>query len=132
MENRISQRNRDFAPIHTKEKNVILEFSIGVMKTLYANQSIHATAEQIDELVAARDELRKCENPIMNYGATAVYKEFDRPNHLDLILELNNLIIELKLRNLDRGTREITMAEIEHIRDLTFKLDRCRKRVVFY
>lgn len=132
MQQRTSRRNFEFKPIHTKEKNIILEFTRRCIRLLDDTQPIRATDTEIAELSAARDELQKCNNPIMHYGAQAVYKEGDMPTHLDLLLELNNLIIELKLRNLEHETREITTDEIERIRELTFKLDGCRKRVVFY
>lgn len=68
----------------------------------------------------------------MHYGSDSVYSDGEMLTHGELILALNDVIIELKLRNSGNGTRDIYLDEVDKIRDLVRGLDLCRKRIVFY
>jgi len=97
-----------------------------------AGQRFHASPSELDDMSIVRDEMSKCTSPIMNYGSQFVHCEGYRLTHGDLIMALNNVIIELKLRNSGNGQRDISTDEIDYIRQLINGLDECRKRVVFY
>lgn len=132
VSSRLSQRNRDTAPIHSKQAIAILHFTADLMRLADAGQRFHASPSTLDEMSDIRDELGKCKTPLMHYGSSVVYSASEMPTHGELILALNNVIIELKLRNVGSGTRDIYWDEVEKIRDLIHGLDQCRKRIVFY
>lgn len=132
VSSRLSQRNRDTAPIHSEQAIAILHFTADLMRLADAGQRFHASPSTLDEMSDIRDEISKCKTPLMNYGSSAVWSEGDMLTHGELILALSNVIIELKLRNSGNGTRDIYWDEVEKIRDLVHGLDQCRKRIVFY
>ena len=129
---RLSQRNRDTSPVHSKAAIAILRFTAALMRLADANQRFHASPSQLDDLSAIRDELQDCKSPMMVYGDTFVHSEGEIGNHWELVLALTNVIIELKLRNSGNGQRDIMWEEIEEIRRLTNPLDKCRKQTTFY
>ncbi len=132
MSNRLSQLNRDTKPIHSQHAIAILHFTANLMRLADAGQRFHASPSELDDMSIVRDEISKCTSPIMNYSSQFVHCEGDYLTHGDLIMALNNVIIELKLRNSGNGQRDISTDEIDYIRQLINGLDECRKRVVFY
>jgi len=129
---RLSQGNRDTAPIPSKQAMEILHFTAELTRLADAGQRFHASPSTLDEMSAIRDEISKCKMPLTIYGQNAVYSDGEMLTHGKLILALNDVIIELKLRNSGNGTRDIYMDEVNQIRDLVHDLDQCRKRIVFY
>jgi len=97
-----------------------------------ANIPFRADASRLAEWSTHRADLDECEEPITHYSQYGHHNFGFTPKHSELVMAVNSLVIELKLRNTGQSERAITYDELTEIERMAVRLDECRKRVVFY
>lgn len=119
-------------PKHHEAMHWILEFSRTLIYLNDAGKPFQVEDPVLDQWRVFRTDLMECSTPLMHYGSTVVYQDGVSLTHETLIWAVNALVDELRFRNWGMGQREITLAEIDNVRNLAFELSRCVERVVFY
>ena len=132
MFSRLSQLNRETIPLHHEEALWLLRFTANLINLGLHGLPFRADHDKLEEWADIRKKLTACKEPIMHYGSNFVHKDAELDEHRQLVWAVDAVMVELKLRNLNLGQREIQFSEIDAIRKMLPELDRCRKRVVFY
>lgn len=132
MFNRLSQLNRDTIPLHHEETLWLVRFINDLVHLGLHGLPLRADQSKLEEWSDIRTKLNNCTEPLIEYGSNYWNKFSEQPEHINLIMAVDLLTVELKLHNLGLGQREITLNEVDQIRDMLPELDKCRKRVVFY
>ena len=128
---RIAKMDTDTQPRHEDTVEWIEGFVIDLTMLAENNQRFNMSFSQLAGWSMARTDLERCVDEHFHYGSNFVHKECETPFHHELIELMNSLVSELKLRNIGKGQRDISLSELHEIKRLTADLDKCRKRVVW-
>lgn len=131
MSYRIDPSRLNTRKIHFESGQYLLRLCADLKVQLDNKQPLRADQSRLLEWSTHRKDFEECEAPIILYSQYGHYHEGDMQKHTDLLLAVNHLIIELKLRNADHGVIEITESQLDNIERMVMRLD-CRERVVFY
>lgn len=131
MSSRIAKQDMDSQPRHERTAEWIEGLIIDLTMLAKNNQRFHASFSQLSGWSVARGDLERCVDEHFHYGSNFVHKEGETPFHHELIQLMNSLVVELKLRNIGKGQRDISLTELDEIQRLAVDLDKCRKRMVW-